>query len=87
MKSIMWRSNLTVSSTRNSKELMKPPSTVNSSLDANCALYICCSERMTVNKSKEYSIELPGPAMVLFRAAIPLLRSSHYRRSSKLEER
>lgn len=42
---------------------MNPPSIVNSSDDASFPRYISWSERMTVKRRKEYSMELPDPAM------------------------
>lgn len=42
---------------------MNPPAIVNNSDDANVPRYTSWSERMTVNIRKEYSMELPGPAM------------------------
>lgn len=54
---------LTVSNTRNMRELLNPPRIVKSSDDANFPLYISCTERMAMKRKNEYSMELPGPAI------------------------
>lgn len=45
---------------------MNPPRMVNNSVEANLERYISWSERITVNRRKEYSIELPAPDAMLF---------------------
>lgn len=45
---------------------MNPPRMVNNSVEANLERYISWSERSTVNRRKEYSIELPAPDAMLF---------------------
>lgn len=54
---------LTVSSKMKMRELVKPPRIVYNSEDANFPLYTSCKESVVMNRRKEYSIELPGPAM------------------------
>ena len=54
---------LTVSITRNNRELIKPPKIVSNSEDANFSLYISRSEIIMANRSNEYSMDLPGPVM------------------------
>ena len=68
---------LTVIDTRNKRELMNPPRIVNSSDDANFPRYISWSERMTVNRRNEYSIELPDPAMAF---------TLHFKKKKKASE-
>ena len=63
MPQVSWIFPIKVSKTRNMRELMKPPSMVNNSDDANFPLYISWSERITTNRRKEYNIELPDPAI------------------------
>lgn len=57
------KSELTVSKKRNTRELVNPPSIVNSSDEASFPLYISWRERVTTKRRREYNIEFPDSAI------------------------